>query len=408
MRFFLWILGLFVSAVGLAIVVRFSHGNVVFFWPPYRIDLSLNFFLLLSLLFFVLMFLIVKAIHLACKLPSEIAAYRNRKREGESNQALKESLGAFFEGRFEQSGKMAVKAMEWEQNKACSAMIAAQAFHAFRGGNPHEPFLKTAEDDSVFATACRVTRVKWLIDDHKPYDALEEISRLNAEGVQYSYLQKLSLEANRQVGNWNEVMELVHGLERCQALPETVVRQLKKQAYESIFSQSVWDEETMAASWKAVPPIWQKQPSIAIRAAWQFYRAGRLGESGDILTGVLNENWDTDLMRAYAEFSSEKETADLEKRIECCQKWKENYSMHSQWTLTLGELYYKWNRFEPARFYLEETIEKQPELFQLQRAHFLLARLCEKDNLSEQAACHYRESSLAIQNGMILSHELSD
>lgn len=160
MRFLLWILGLFVSAVGLAVVVRSSYGNVVFFWPPYRIDLSLNFFLLLLLFFYVLLFLVIKAIHLACKLPSEITAYRNRKKESESNQALKESLKAFFEGQFTQSGKMAEKAMEWEYNRACAAMIAAYAFHALRLPGRRDMFLETAERDPLFGTACRVTQAK--------------------------------------------------------------------------------------------------------------------------------------------------------------------------------------------------------------------------------------------------------
>ena len=33
-------------------MARFNAGNVVLFYPPYRIDLSLNFFLLLLLLLF--------------------------------------------------------------------------------------------------------------------------------------------------------------------------------------------------------------------------------------------------------------------------------------------------------------------------------------------------------------------
>lgn len=42
MRFFIWLLIIFAAAVGLAAVARFNPGNVVFFYPPYRIDLSLT------------------------------------------------------------------------------------------------------------------------------------------------------------------------------------------------------------------------------------------------------------------------------------------------------------------------------------------------------------------------------
>ena len=73
-----------------------------------------------------------------------------------------------------------------------------------------------------------------------------------------------------------------------------------------------------------------------------------------------------------------------------------------QWMLALGELYYRQNDFERARFYFERTLEKQPESFLLSKTHFLLAQLCEKSGQSEQAAYHYRESSLVIQTESVL------
>ena len=80
MRIFLWILGLFATAVGLAVLVRFNAGNVVFFWPPYRVDISLNFFLLLLVLLIILLFLVFKAIHMALRLPSRISQIREQKK----------------------------------------------------------------------------------------------------------------------------------------------------------------------------------------------------------------------------------------------------------------------------------------------------------------------------------------
>ena len=54
MRVFLWLVALMAAAIGIAVTARFNPGNVVLFYPPYRIDLSLNFFLLLQVVLFVL------------------------------------------------------------------------------------------------------------------------------------------------------------------------------------------------------------------------------------------------------------------------------------------------------------------------------------------------------------------
>ena len=47
MRFALWLLAIFAAAVGVALFATRSTGTVTLFWPPYRIDLSLNLVLLL-------------------------------------------------------------------------------------------------------------------------------------------------------------------------------------------------------------------------------------------------------------------------------------------------------------------------------------------------------------------------
>ena len=100
MRIFLWLLSLLAVAVGLAVVARFNPGNVVLFYPPYRIDLSLNFFLLLAVLAFVVLYLILNTLRSTREMPARVAAYRKERREREGNRALREALKALFEGRF--------------------------------------------------------------------------------------------------------------------------------------------------------------------------------------------------------------------------------------------------------------------------------------------------------------------
>ncbi len=379
MRIFLGLLGLFASAIGLAVLVRFNSGNAVFFWPPYRVDVSLNFFLLLLFLFYVLLFLVFKAVGIAWKLPSKIAAYRELKRENESNEALQEALRTLFEGRFVQSGKAAEKAMEWENNRNCAVLIAARASHALQRYDRRDVFLKMVENDPVYSTACQIIRAELLIEECKPDEALEVIRHLNSNGTRHVHLQKLSLAASQQTGDWNEVVRLVHSLEHHRVLHPAVSEQLKTQAYEKMLSEAMPDANAVMAVWAAVPADSKNVPSIAIRAAYAFYFCGFLDKSREILTHSLNENWDDRLMRAYAEFSSESEFDDLQKRIACCEGWKEKYSEHAQWTLALGELYFRQKRFDEAQRCLEKAIRQEPETSSLlARAHFVLAQLHEK------------------------------
>ena len=49
MRIALWLLALFGIAVAAALFAGNNPGSITLFWPPYRIDLSLNLFMLLLL-----------------------------------------------------------------------------------------------------------------------------------------------------------------------------------------------------------------------------------------------------------------------------------------------------------------------------------------------------------------------
>jgi len=132
MRLFIWIIFLFAAAISLALAARFNPGNVVFFYPPYRVDLSMNFFIVLALLSFVLIYGLLKAIRITLNMPSKVALYRKEKREREGNRAFREALKAFFEGRFGHSERAATRAALSPENKGLAALIGARAAHRLR------------------------------------------------------------------------------------------------------------------------------------------------------------------------------------------------------------------------------------------------------------------------------------
>lgn len=116
MRLFLWLLALMAAAIGIAVTARLNPGNVVLFYPPYRIDLSLNFFLLLELLLLLLLYMAIRAFRTTLQMPGRVAAYRQRKRERDANKGLRDALKALFEGRFGHAEKAAMRATDLPEN----------------------------------------------------------------------------------------------------------------------------------------------------------------------------------------------------------------------------------------------------------------------------------------------------
>lgn len=125
MRLLFWVAILFGGAVGLALFTQFNQSNLVLFYPPYRVELSLNLALALLLLaFFVVWTILGTARHLS-EMPARAAAYRERSRMNRAQAALRESIENLFAGRFARAERTAREAQAWPEQAQTAALIGA-------------------------------------------------------------------------------------------------------------------------------------------------------------------------------------------------------------------------------------------------------------------------------------------
>ena len=167
MRFFIWLLILFASAIGLAVLARFNPGNVVLFYPPYRVDLSLNFFVVLLVAVFALLLAIVTAIRATLAMPRRVEQYRATRQLRESGRALNESLQSFLEGRFGRSEKLAERALLSPDHAGLAALIGARAAQRLQQPSRRDDWLEKAQINDNQRTARLMTTIELLAEDVK-------------------------------------------------------------------------------------------------------------------------------------------------------------------------------------------------------------------------------------------------
>ena len=107
MRLALWLLGLFAVAVAAALFAGNNPGSITVFWPPYRVDLSLNLVLVLLLGAFLTLHLAWRALAALFAIPREARQWRLRQRERNMQQALLDALSNLVAGRFVRARKAA-------------------------------------------------------------------------------------------------------------------------------------------------------------------------------------------------------------------------------------------------------------------------------------------------------------
>ena len=160
MRAALWFLALFGAAVALALFAGNNQGTVTVFWPPYRVDLSLNLVVVLLLGGFTLLYAALRGLSALLQLPLQARRWRLQQKERAMHGALLEALSQMLAGRFLRARKAAESAIEQEkaledarhglphgrQLRTLAHLVAAESSHALQDRSTRESHLQLALD----------------------------------------------------------------------------------------------------------------------------------------------------------------------------------------------------------------------------------------------------------------------
>ena len=395
MRLLIWLVTLMAAAIGIAVTARFNPGNVVFFYPPYRIDLSLNFFLVLSAVGFLLLYALIRAFRATVKMPGRVGAYRQRKRERDGNKGLRDALKALFEGRFGHAEKAAARAADLPENAGVAALIGARAAHRMRQGSRRDAWLASIVHDNSMKTARLMTVTELLVDDHKPEAALEAVAELNASGTRHIHALQWSMKAQQQAKNWPEVLRLVRSLDKHKALHPALSSRLREMAYEAMLADSANDAESILRVWSTVPTADRVKPFVAARACAALNARGLHDEARATAEESLAVDWDDRVVRAYRESAAAAGSPALLAQIEHCEAWMKQRPTDAELALALGSLCLKQKLWGKSQRYLEQALSDATEARMVREAHLKLAQMHDALGQAEEAASHYRQCALA-------------
>jgi HemY protein len=395
MRLLIWLVALMAAAIGIAVTARFNPGNVVLFYPPHRIDMSLNLFVVLAALLFLVLYGLVRAVNATMKMPERVAAYRQRKRERDGNKGLRDALKALFEGRFGHAEKAAMRAAELSENAGLAALIGARAAHRMREPARRDAWLAGIAHDNTLKTARLMTVTELLVDDHQPEAALEAVAELNASGQRHIHALQWSMKANQQARNWPEVLRLVRTLDKRKALHPALSSRLRELSYEALLSEGSHDAESIRRVWAGVPTLDRTKPYIAARAAAAFNARGLHDEARAIAEDALKAGWDERVVRAYRDSAGPAGSASLLAQIENSEAWLKERPNDPELALTLGALCLKQKLWGKAQRYLEQALSDATDPDLARDAHLKLAQMHEALGQGDEAAAHYRQCALA-------------
>ncbi|MEP7058376.1 MAG: heme biosynthesis HemY N-terminal domain-containing protein, partial [Caldimonas sp.] len=111
MRATIWFVLLFAVAVVAAAALGTNDGLVTFYWGKWRLDLSLNLFLLLLLGTCFLLVTLLQAVDALTGLPRRAREWRVARRDRTAQASLRDALAQYFGGRYSRAQKAAQRAL---------------------------------------------------------------------------------------------------------------------------------------------------------------------------------------------------------------------------------------------------------------------------------------------------------
>jgi HemY protein len=303
MRVALWLLGLFAVAVAAALFAGNNPGSITVFWPPYRVDLSLNLVLVLLLLGFLTLHLAWRALSALFAIPREARLWRLRQRERSMQQSLLDAFSNLVAGRFVRAKKAAesvlvqVRAIEADGDKlgyaarlqAVSHLLAAEAAHALQDRAARDQHRQAALGKAGEGVVVPETRegvqlraARWALDDRDAAAALQVLDELGQGAARRTLALRMRLKAARMDRRTVAALETARLLAKHRALSplaaEGVVRGL---AIELL--ASAHDPAQLQKAWGDLDDTERAMTDVAVQAAERLHALG-----GD---QVLGRQW---------------------------------------------------------------------------------------------------------------------
>jgi HemY protein len=412
MRAVVWFVLLFVVAVVAATTFGANDGLVSLYWGGWRMDVSMNLFLLAMLGTCVALVTIMQAVNALVGLPRKAHEWRVARRDRTAQSALREALAQFFGGRYSRAQKAAQRALliqaetpdlaQDNEFTVLGHLLAAGSAHKLQDRVRRDEELEKALELSSRSSAARsaeegarLLAAEWALDDRDAPRALSLLAMLPPGVARRTHALRLKLQACRLAQQPHEALKTARLLAKHQAFSKVAaLGLLRSLAFESL--DGARDADQVRRTWFGLDVADRRDPLVAARAAERMAAFGVQAE-GRVW---LRPFWDR-----LADFTEDERAALGEGLVACMDgltpDWlarlesaAQTHPREAAVAYAVGCALAERELWGKARLLLEQaasaaTLRKASR----RRAWLLLARLAEQQTDAERAAACYREAA---------------
>ena len=385
MKALIWLVVLFAGAAAVAVLTHSYPGNVFIIIGDELRRVSLNTFILTTVVFVVVLYLLLSLLGRMVSIPGGMRRYGQRRRSAKVADALNEAGQAFFEGRFQKAQSEAEKVLK---NKECGdAAPLALMLAAYSAEQTNDDAAKQGYLQRLATLPESMQLSRYLLE------AESALERYDYEAAQTSIdaarklnpglTRLLQLELRMAVDQKDamKVLRLTEQLGKAGALSATELQQYQWVAYRQLLAQC-HDAKALKICLKRIPEADQKG-GLSVEIAERFQQLGLYAQAAKWAKTHYPLNRDVALLNVLFESSASLSDKEQQQAFEAADGWLKTYREDTDLLLALGEAAYQRQLWGKAQSYLEASLSQHPSI----QAHLALAKVfkaTEQKALAEQ------------------------
>jgi len=183
-------------AVLVALLLKLNTGYALFVAPPYRVEISLNAFIVLVVVGFIALHLLFRLASRIARLPAEVRDTRRRRNVERARNKQDASLVALLEGRYGKARQYAEEALAVPQSTGLPALLGARAAVDMREFAQAEALLARPDASVSSLTVPRLMlEADMALAQDQPGVALEKLAQLKREAGLHTAALRLEVRA---------------------------------------------------------------------------------------------------------------------------------------------------------------------------------------------------------------------
>ena len=293
MRAALWLLALFAVAVAIALFAGNNQGTVTLFWPPYRVDLSLNLVVLLLVLAFAFLHAAFRALAALFDLPRQALRWRAQQKERAVHASLLDAISHLLAGRFIRARKAAETSLAQEKSlsaaeqklanaaqiRAIAHLLAAESAQALQDRAARDEHLQQAlaqapvRESQETREGALMRAARWALQDRDPEGAMAWLRGLSQGAARRTLALRIRLKAARLSRHTGEALETARLLAKHRAFSPDAAHSIVRGLAVDLLNDA-HDIPQLQRAWESLEPAERLMPELAIHAAQRLAALG--------------------------------------------------------------------------------------------------------------------------------------